>query len=1385
MAQSAQHYEQGKLCYQNKKFQDAIFNFSEAIRLKPENNVAAARCYNARGVVYFYLGDFKKVIKDCTKALELDPGNANYHNCRGNAFFSLGKFGKAAEDFSKAIELSPEASHGRYYNNRGSAYRRLKMFKEAIEDYTQAIKLDQKNGNYYNNRGNTYFDMGEFQSAIDDFTKALGLEPYSPKTKLTLAQAQEALAQEKRMKNSTQYHGVYSSLKSKASGKKVQSKRKERACSIYVSPAGVEITYTRGWRKKKTQQSFQWSEEMKIELVDESHVKLFLDGSRASWVIITPCDATAVEEELIGRITTKFASYSTACLVAQHEAVCNEYTELVRQIQDAQQQLHLYENILEEANKQAQNFMEQSKPDLADKAKQQVKKLEEQIKDKKAYIESETVRAETVRAKAEQESGPVLDMVLIMQNRVRELYQSRVKGVKDKYRVEDLELEEQLAKMESLAQRAHELSTFVARPVQEIQRAMAVQDDDEEAEHWEAHFDEANAAAAAAAAAAPAAAPAETHAEAPTPAAEPAAETPAPAPAAESAPAAEPAPAAESASAPAPAPEPVHVVETKATAALHSSASSHSMHHGHHGHHHDGDEESEESDWDDIDEDALPAVFKPHDDEILMGMEAVGGIIHFSPKADGDFTVVRKSSIVEMNKLLKEQEGKSKEVNDLTEKEKQTSQTLSEMKSELDNAQKEKESNAQMLRRMETELAALESKIRSQEAADLESKSSNEEAAARLRSEVQAKEAMIAANNANLSDLRQNYDKALRTIQEQERTVQELKSQTDNLDRLRRDAEDTKRNLAEKVAWLEQQTSDLSKQHELTAKEKEEKESMLKAQRDEIEQTKRDLTNLNADLQRSAQQTAILLAKQREYEENAVVIAQQQEQFRLATEEEKKKLSMAKEKLEGDVSKLSATLADIAEEKKRADAEAEAAKRALANMSEKQAASELSINELRKNLMALQKQLQSANEEKKRKEEEVMEQKKMVEKLNEQARLEELKRRELHNLIQEIKGNIRVYIRCRPARSDLQQHKVFEPILGSDDRGIRVTGEEEESATGRGTTKKTWEFEFDRVFWEHHTQGDVFSEISQLVQSALDGYKVCIFAYGQTGSGKTYTMEGPEFVTPENEGMIPRAVNQIFKSIGELQKKNWVFECTATFLEIYNTQIRDLLGDGSDTDTDNHEIKMVKEGKITKTVVTNLAVMDVKSSDDIAPLLKRASANRSSAATMSNERSSRSHSVFTLNLTGTNQVNKQVTDGVLNLIDLAGSERIDKSQVTGQRLEETKAINSSLTCLGDVIAALANGSKHVPFRNSKLTYLLQDCFGGGSKTLMFINLAPEVEHISETLCSLRFGAKVHDCHIGQAKKNVKAADDKPAAAPASAPASASASKTAATPLKKK
>lgn len=143
-------------------------------------------------------------------------------------------------------------------------------------------------------------------------------------------------------------------------------------------------------------------------------------------------------------------------------------------------------------------------------------------------------------------------------------------------------------------------------------------------------------------------------------------------------------------------------------------------------------------------------------------------------------------------------------------------------------------------------------------------------------------------------------------------------------------------------------------------------------------------------------------------------------------------------------------------------------------------------------------------------------------------------------------------------------------------------------------------------------------------------------------------------------------------------------------------------------------------------------------------MLRKANQNRATGATNMNERSSRSHSVFTLQLTGHNAATGENTAGILNLIDLAGSERLSMSGSTGDRLRETQAINKSLSCLGDVIHALINNKEggHIPYRNSKLTYLLRNSLGGNCKTLMFVNVSPLMEHFGESLCSLRFATKV-------------------------------------------
>ncbi|KAL8829454.1 MAG: hypothetical protein Q9170_006162 [Blastenia crenularia] len=378
---------------------------------------------------------------------------------------------------------------------------------------------------------------------------------------------------------------------------------------------------------------------------------------------------------------------------------------------------------------------------------------------------------------------------------------------------------------------------------------------------------------------------------------------------------------------------------------------------------------------------------------------------------------------------------------------------------------------------------------------------------------------------------------------------------------------------------------------------------------------------------------------------------------------------------------------------------------------------------------------------------------KAAEEAEEKLRVEETLRRKLHNQVQELKGNIRVFCRVRPTlESDPVDAKarISYPDNDSDSKEVEVCGPEEKNSLGKISTKSN-AFNFDRVFNPGSANADVFGEISQLVQSALDGYNVCIFCYGQTGSGKTYTMSA-------EDGMIPRAVNQIYDTAKSLEEKGWKYSMEGSFIEVYNENLNDLLDKPDELDKKKHEIR--HDMQKCKTTITDITTVDLDSPNKVESILRQAASNRSVAATKANERSSRSHSVFILKLMGENSTTGERSEGTLNLVDLAGSERLSQSQATGERLKETQSINKSLSCLGDVIGALGQGKDggHVPYRNSKLTYLLQFSLGGNSKTLMFVMISPLQAHLSETLTSLKFATKVHNTHIGTAKRQAKVRD---------------------------
>jgi len=275
---------------------------------------------------------------------------------------------------------------------------------------------------------------------------------------------------------------------------------------------------------------------------------------------------------------------------------------------------------------------------------------------------------------------------------------------------------------------------------------------------------------------------------------------------------------------------------------------------------------------------------------------------------------------------------------------------------------------------------------------------------------------------------------------------------------------------------------------------------------------------------------------------------------------------------------------------------------------------------------------------------------------------------------------------------------------------------------------------FDKVFKPNATQDKVYTESAlPIVKDVLGGYNGTIFAYGQTSSGKTHTMEGVLGDTTM-QGIIPRIVNDIFNHIYSMDE-NIEFHIKISYFEIYLDKIRDLL-DISKTNLSVHE------DKNRATYVKGATERFVTCPEEVMEVIDEGKANRHIAVTNMNEHSSRSHSVFLINVKQEHQENKKTLTGKLYLVDLAGSEKVSKTGAEGQVLDEAKNINKSLSALGNVISALADGNKsHIPYRDSKLTRILQESLGGNSRTTIIICCSPASFNEMETKSTLEFGRR--------------------------------------------
>ncbi|XP_010270632.1 PREDICTED: kinesin-like calmodulin-binding protein homolog isoform X2 [Nelumbo nucifera] len=347
---------------------------------------------------------------------------------------------------------------------------------------------------------------------------------------------------------------------------------------------------------------------------------------------------------------------------------------------------------------------------------------------------------------------------------------------------------------------------------------------------------------------------------------------------------------------------------------------------------------------------------------------------------------------------------------------------------------------------------------------------------------------------------------------------------------------------------------------------------------------------------------------------------------------------------------------------------------------------------------------------------------------------EQMLRKRYFNSIEDMKGKIRVFCRLRP----LSEKEMLEK-----ERSV-LTSIDEFTVEHPWKDDKMKQHLYDHVFDGSSSQEDVFEDTRYLVQSAIDGYNVCIFAYGQTGSGKTFTIYGSE----SNPGLTPRAIAELFKIL-KRDKNKFSFSLKAYMVELYQDTLVDLLLP-KNAKRLKLDIKKDSKGMVS---IENVTVVSVSTYEELRTIILRGSEQRHTSGTQMNDESSRSHLILSIIIESTDLQTQSVARGKLSFVDLAGSERVKKSGSSGSQLKEAQSINKSLSALGDVISALSSDGQHIPYRNHKLTMLMSDSLGGNAKTLMFVNVSPAESNLEETHNSLMYASRVRSI-VNDPSKNV-------------------------------